>query len=232
VSPTTRRIVAACTALITVVAAAAWTLVAGWGWLNGFAQHLGRDVPLSEAGAPRPGGGQHVELYYNILIAALILAVGGLAALLVLVPRPSFRRRAWIYVGFLLIVLPASLYNFSQEDTVLAPTYQFALNFISIFLTATVAIWIANLPAEAADVRVLKAMCVFLLWVPCIAQILFNLIWFLNQINVLSLKETRVSWTILIGLASVASAIIAALNYRREIQKATTPAPPSRIIVP
>lgn len=50
---TTRRIIAAFTALVTVVAAAMWTLV-GEDWLADLAYFLRRNVPISQAGAPRP----------------------------------------------------------------------------------------------------------------------------------------------------------------------------------
>lgn len=148
---TTRRIIAVCTALITVAAAFVWAS-AGEDLVAQLTYFGRRHVPLSQAGAPRPDAfDRSAHLYYELLIDALILAIGGLAALLVLVPRPSFRQRSWIYVGFLLITLPASNYNYELGDTVLAPTYQFALNFITIFLTATVAIWVGNLPTKSAD---------------------------------------------------------------------------------
>jgi hypothetical protein len=194
-----------------------------------------RNVPISQAGEPRPDAyDRTAHLYYELLIGALILATGGLTMLLVLVHRPTFRHRAWIYLGFMLIVLPATLYNFSQADTVLAPTYQFMLNWITIFLIATVAIWIGTLPVEAIDLRVVKTMCVFFLWLVCVVLILFNFVWFVNWSQLISLEEARkVTWGTLTGFAGVASAIIAALNYRREMRKAASPpASQSSIIVP
>jgi hypothetical protein len=122
-SLTTRRIGAVVIALLTVVAAAVWTYWAE-DWLHDFARwHLDQSGPLSKAGAPRIDSyDPRAQIYYELLIGALIFALGGVAALLVLVRRPNFRHRAWIYVGFMLIVLPASLYNFSQGDIVLART--------------------------------------------------------------------------------------------------------------
>jgi hypothetical protein len=137
----TRRILAAFVGLLAVIFLAVWTLF-GEARFSKFAkQHLGRGVPLSGANSPRPDSyDPDAEVYYAFLIGALIVAAGLLAAVLVIEPRATFRKRAWLYAVFLLIVLPASWYNYNQMDTVLAPSYQVGLNLIVIFLTASIAI--------------------------------------------------------------------------------------------
>jgi hypothetical protein len=221
-SLTIRRTIAVFLALLAVLAAIVWTLVAA-SWLENIAQHFSRPVPLSQADAPRfDSHDRSAHLYYEILVGALILAVGVIASLLVLVPRLKFLHRAGIYIGFLLIVLPATWFNFNLGDTVLAPSFQFFLNFICIFLSATVALSLTNFPTETIDVTVLKVMAATLLWFACLTPALFNLIWFLNWSHLLSLQQTsNITWRDLTGVAAVASAIIAGLNYRREMRKTT-----------
>jgi UDP-N-acetylmuramyl pentapeptide phosphotransferase/UDP-N-acetylglucosamine-1-phosphate transferase len=231
-----RRIIAGFVGLLTIVSVMVWTFVVAE-WFSDFAKrYLGREVPISYANAPRPDSyDRSAHMYYFLLVGALIIAVGLLAAILVMEPRPTFRKRAWFYVGFLLIVMPASWYNYNQLDNVLAPTYQVGLNLITIFLTATIAIWLSNAPAASIDVRVVKMMCVFFLGLAGFVPLFFSLLWLLQKVHLLSLDQAKsITWGHLTGIGAVASAIIAALNYRRELRKGAeaSPQPTVKLIVP
>lgn len=216
---TTRRLVAVIVAVVTLIIAAAWLLYAGnalywYAWAN-----LAQNVPLSQAGGPRPDAwDQGAHPYYLISSAALLLATGGSAALLILLPRPSFRHRAWIYLFFLSIILPATWYNYGQKDVVLRASLQAGLNCIVIFLSATTALWLSSAPASAPDAKVLKYLSLTLLllagvFVPGI----FSVIWLFYAAGLITEEQSRqITFAHITGLASVASALIAWLNYSRD----------------
>jgi hypothetical protein len=217
----TRRVVAAIVAMLTIVVLLVWTLIANDAITDYAIMHLARNVPLSQASGPRPDAyDRAAHLYYELLIGALLIASGSVVALLILLPSRSFRQRAWLYLGSLLLLLPFSFYNFSQGGIVLAPAYQFGVNFVIVFLGATTAVWIANAPAVEIDERVLKIMCVFLLALVVCVVSFFNILWLLQKVQILTIDQTKhVTWAHLTSAASVVSAIVAWLNYRRELRK-------------
>lgn len=218
-----RRLIAIFIALIVTVIAAVWTMFGGeiiyrFAW-----EHLAQNVPLSQAGGPRPDAwdrGAHP--YYLLCNAALIVAAGGSTALVVLVPQRSFRRRALIYCLFLAVILPATWYNFGQGDVVLRASLQAALNIGLIFLSLTIALWLTKAPAAELDVRVLKGLflaCLLLggVFVPG----LFTIVWALTTAGALTIEQSRqVTFQYITGLASIMSTVLAILNYVRDGRKA------------
>ncbi|ALJ01707.1 hypothetical protein DC20_21910 (plasmid) [Rufibacter tibetensis] len=218
-SPIRRRLLAVLIAAITVIIALIWMEMFGktifvFAW-----EHLSQDVPLSKAGGPRPDTYDvSAHNYYLFFGVALVLVTGGSAALIVLVPKSNFTHRAWIYFAFLVVILPATFYNYRQGDVVLDASLQAGLNLVLIFLATTIAIWLSYAPAPALDTKVLKYITLMLLLLAGVfVPTIFSVIWLFYKAGLLSLDKSReISFQSITGLASVASALIAWLNYRRD----------------
>jgi hypothetical protein len=230
----TRRFVAAGVALAAIVCALIWTVTLSQ-LLEVYArEYLNQKIPISQAGGGRPDAFQSsAHVYYAIIIGGLILAAGASAALLVLVADRSFRTRAWIYVAFLALVLPASLYNYTQDDIVLPYPVQAGLNLAVAFLSATIAFWYGGRRCDGYDARVIQGLTIALLVMGGVLVPVFaTTLWALNQIGWFDRKELQqITYAHLTGTAAVASAVIAWLNHRRELRNAapvpvsSTPAP-------
>jgi 4-amino-4-deoxy-L-arabinose transferase-like glycosyltransferase len=199
-----------------------WTWVASDRIAPDASYYLGRNIPLSQAGSPRPDSFDRLaQSYYLLLFGALLLATGVISAVCVLVPDKALRNRFWIYALLLVILLPASWYNFNLYDTVFKPSVQVALNLLIVFLGATTAFWIAGIKSNETDVRVLKIMAVFLLCFGAVFPMtFFTIIWFMEKIGMLTFDETKqIKWQHITAVGGCASAVIAGLNYRRELLK-------------
>lgn len=214
-----RRTLAGTVGIITLVIVGLWS-VFGSLVISGYVDlHLALGVPLSQAGGPRPDSyDASAHSFYTLLINSLLLCAGATSALMVLVPRQTFRARAFVYLMFLAVLLPASTYNYTQGDHVLPAVFQAGLNLIVIFLGATIALSLATFEAKEPDVRVLKYMCmVLVLFGAVLVPGLFTLLWAMWRVGLIG--ETTLGWAQLTGTGGLASAIIAWLNYRREINK-------------
>jgi hypothetical protein len=214
-----RYVAAAAVALIFILLFAYWTLYASsevrlYVWRN-----LAVPMSLSQAGGPRPDAyDRGAHLYYRVVLGALLLGAGGTASLLVLVPRRGFRVRAFIYLAFLAILLPASLYNFSQGDLILATPYQAALNLVIIFLGAAAVPVLVTASSEAHDTRVLKTIVLALILLGAVVvPAFFTILWLLWRSRVI--PKDAVTWGHITGVGTLISVIIAWLNYRREMRK-------------
>jgi hypothetical protein len=215
----TRRILALIVAVVTIVLSTIWmaigrTVIYMYAWWN-----LGQEIPLSKGGGARPNTEDlETRLYYFIFLGALLLAGGGAAALMILVPRTSFRHRSWIYFAFLAIVLPATWYNYSQREVVLRASIQAGLNLVLIFLSATTALWLSRAQSRVPDATVLKYISLaLLLFGGVFVPSLFSLIWLLYSAGVLTEPQTKeISLGQITGMASIASVVIAWLNYSRD----------------
>jgi hypothetical protein len=217
-----RRVLAAIIAVTAIILLTRWSLSTSDAIFKFVWRRLALDVPLSQAGGGRPDAwDQAAQTYYVVLSGAVLVATGGAAALLVLVPSGSFRARGWIYLVFLMILLPASWYNFNQGDNVLPTIYQLGLDLIIIFLGAVVALWLAKAPANAPDVRVLKTMSLALIWFGAVfAPTFFVVIWLLWWGGILSKTQAKaITWQEITEASGLASAAVAWLTYRREIEK-------------
>jgi hypothetical protein len=224
-----RRFTAAGVALVTIYILAWWGLI-GSGILTRYVFfHLTPNLPLSKVGGPHMTVSATV---FSIFCGAILLVSGIAMFLLVVIPRPGFRIRGIIYVLFLAVILPATAYNYDQGDAVVRPPVQVGLNLLLIFLAATVAYWLNGASTTAIDIRVLKHLGVFLLLtVGVIVPGLFTTLWALWSLHVLN-HDALQSVTIqsLTSFASVASAIIAWLNYKREVRKEQRQEPTSFVI--
>jgi len=232
-----RRILAAAVGVTTTIAAFAWAWLAqkalySYAWRN-----LARDVPLSEAGAPRPDAwDQLAHPYYRILVLSLLIAAGASTALIILTPRPEFRKRGLIYLIFLAIVLPATWYNYAQGDIVLPAKLQFLLNLVLIFLAATIVIWLSGTRATSPDQNVLKYLSlILLLFAGVCVPMLFSGTWLLYAARILTPserpEEAQIKWSHITALGSLGSIAIAWLSYRRD-KKSISSEVPKRIITP
>jgi len=230
----TRRISAALIAVATVLVVGLWTMLGGMVIERYVAGHLAIDVPLSQAQGPRPDSYDRVaQPFYVALVGALILAAGCASALAVLIPRWTFRTRTVAYALFLAVLLPASWYNYNQNDTVLPAAYQVGSNLGMIFLGSCVALWLDDLKATAPDTRVLKTLgLVLVLFGAVCVPGLFTLLWVLWRFKVVE-NPVKLEWSHLTALGGVLSAIIGWLKYRRETRtEATAATPASRIVIP
>jgi hypothetical protein len=167
-----------------------------------------------------------------ILVGSLLLCGGGVVAMRILTPRPNFARRLWAYLAFLLILLPATFYNYNQHDQVLSRGLQATLNLILIGLGAIAAIWLSDFRVIAPDAKVIKFVCIVLLIGSSIlVPSLFTFIWASNQIGLLSLKQSKeISFANLTGISAVGSLVISWLNYRRELKKSVDVGSSSHIV--
>ena len=232
-SPTHRRLLALSTGTATLVLLAVWALFGANALEYFFYFRWDVGGPLSQAPGPRPNSYDPVsQNVYLLAIGAILLATGGSVSLLVMLPRSGFRVRAWVYLTFLIILLPMSVYNYGQRDHVF-PTYaQAGLNMLLIFLAGTTAMWLASARAEVPDTKVLKFLSLsLLLFGGVFVPGLFTALWFLQAVGMLSVKQTEeVGFQQIAGLSGVLSAIVAWLNYRKGQQ--STPVTPAKIVRP
>jgi hypothetical protein len=219
-----RRILAVVIGAVTALLVALWTIIGslvirGYVWAN-----LALDVPLSQADGPRPDSyDQAAHPFYGLLVGALLVATGITTALLVLIPRRDFRVRAAVYLIFMAVILPASLYNYSQRDAVLPALYQVGLNLVVVFLGATIAFSISMVKAESPDTRVLKMMSIGLvLFGAVLVPAFFSLIWGVWRSGLVQ-EVPKFKWSELSGLGGLASAaIVGWLHYRQQLPERTT----------
>lgn len=179
--------------------------------------------------APMTYGSNPVVVW---LILALVLATSGTAALMVYERRFRYQTRVYIYIVFLVIILPITLFNYNQGEAALGYWPQAVLDISLLFLGAAVAGWLASVPVSAPDARVLKALTLFFLLgsTVCIPG-LFFILWTLNQVQFLTVAQTEsIGWQGLTGLGSVISAVFAWLNYRRGQQQEATASQGPRIL--
>lgn len=222
ISMRSRRVFGLAACIITLIAVAIWSLV-GEHFLYRFAlEHLAQSVPLSKAGGPRPDGWDQAAFrYYWLCIGALVLATGFSVALLVLIPRPAFRQRAWMYLSFLAVLLPATMYNYGQGDVVLRAPVQFCLNLLLIFLASTTWLWLNKAPATVADTVVLKHLSLGLILLGgVLIPAIFSVVWAFFAVGLLSKLQTKeITFAHITGLASILSVVIAWLNYKKDPKK-------------
>lgn len=149
-SSRSRRAAAMATIVLVALASLIWSYYAG-DWLFQFAQrYLAQGGPVSRLCGLRPDSyAVDAHPYYAACWIALVGATGVTAGILVAIPQPGFRRRAWMYLAFLAVVLPATLFNYMQGDLDLRRSVQVALNVALIALSAIVAAWVAQAPATA-----------------------------------------------------------------------------------
>jgi hypothetical protein len=202
--------------VVSTILAAFWAFVGSTRIASFAIQHLGQNVPITKGG-PRPDSYAN-QIFYVCFMCALLLATGFTAALLVLQSRGGFRTRIIIYFVLLAILLPVSLYNYTQNDIVLKPKIQLGLDLMLIFISATLAMSLSRVAVSADDGRVLKAMTYgLLMFGGVLVPTLFVLIWVLVALNVISRdSSTHITIAELAGLSAVGSVIIAWLKYRRE----------------
>jgi hypothetical protein len=235
-SLTNRRIAAGLSGLVATVFAAVWTFVAERQIHVYAAIHLAQNIPLSQSKGPRPDAyDDRAKLAYIILIAAMILAAGTSISLRVLTPRAGWSTRAAGYFIILLVLLPLTLYNYTQDDLVLSKGVQAALNLVLIFLAVAMAWWLAKFEVSALDGRVLKIMSLTLIvGSGVLVPVFFTSLWALNQAGILSLEQTKhVEFGQIAGLSGLGSLVISWLNYRRERrkEKQSAEAAASRIVL-
>ena len=231
-----RRILAAVGGLVTIVIAAWWTLIAGSAISRYVWGHLALNVPLSQAKGPRPDvNDDSAQLVYLALVAAIIMALGASVSLKILTPRAGWNTRVAGYGIVLLALLPATLYNYFQKDNVLPMGLQVAFNVVLIFLGSVAAWWVAEFRVSAPDGRILKLLVLILLATSAVfVPTFFTLLWGLNQVGILTAKQTRgVEFSHITGAAAIGSLVISWLNYNRERrkEKAAENAANSRIIL-
>jgi len=227
-----RRVLALVVGLVAVSLVALWTTLAGEAIAYHAWSHLALNVPISKSPGPRPDGYDRAAyFFYSASIFGTIAAAGLSAALLVLVPRPSFRLRGWLYLGFLALCAPLTYYNYDQHDTVLAAHYQLGLNFLVIVLSAFVSRWLSLLASGVVEVQILKLMALFMVMAGgVVLPALFTAMWALWKF--FGLNPKALSFSDLGVLASAASAIIAGLNYRHtRLKDAPALAPPAPSVI-
>lgn len=118
ISPNKRRILAVVVGVFTLLMAFA-RMIIGSELIKILLSGEEMEIPISEAPGPRPYGWDFKYAdFYLISILALLLSTGGSTALSILIPRRDFNKRAWIYILFLLIILPMTWFNYLQEDRV------------------------------------------------------------------------------------------------------------------
>ena len=125
---------------------------------------------------------------------------------------------------FIAVLLPASLYNYSQNDHIFPAHGQVILNLILIFLAATIALWLASFKPNAPDTQVLKSLALSLLLLGgVLVPAIFSLVWFFWAIGLLTKAQAdQITFGHITGLSAAISCVITWLNYRREMRKEST----------
>jgi hypothetical protein len=217
-----RSTVALLIGVATMAIAAIYTLVAFVALSNAIDIHMAVGGPISQAGGPRPenyantGAGLSQSAFVLCVVGALVVAAGASASYLVLNPRPKFHARVPIYALFLAIILPASMYNYAQGDTVLPAGYQVALNLGVIFLGSTIVLWLAQTRATAPDTRALKGLVLALLvFGAVLVPATFTVAWAVWRVR-RSAEPPHLPWGGVAELSGIASTVIAWATYRLE----------------
>jgi hypothetical protein len=177
--------------------------------------------PLSEAGAMRPPGDPSARFFYWFLIVGVALAAGMITTILLLYRTPGFVRRTIVYLSLLAVAGPLTWLNYNLGDLVLPRFLQWGLDLYVIAIGALCIHLLGRLPSPQPDLRIFKLLAIALLACCAVAvPSFFALLWLMDALGVVSPGATRaVSWVHLTGAGALVSAVVAALNYKRELRK-------------
>jgi hypothetical protein len=233
-----RPALAAVVALSTILVLVIWTFIGeaflrGNAYMYGFSNLRFGPERSPDAGTEFTTGEQQESLvnYYLAITGSLWLAGGLTAALIVLKGGLAYKVRLLVYLAFLLVLVPASSYNFAHADgdVALRAPYQAGLNVMMVFLGLSVCWGLREWKAEAPDARILKMMVfTFLLFSAVLIPGLLTMLWGLWKINVLPRNAVdSITIPALTGFAGVVSAAVTVIKYIDEKRKPTDPAPPA-----
>ncbi|MCC9167979.1 hypothetical protein [Pontibacter harenae] len=228
--PIQRKALATLIGIVSIIACFVWMVYGGilseeLAWRFGLIDlAVGPDANKDAGTGPMPARvPDEVKSYYLVVLGALLLASGCSAALLVLKGHRRFQLRLGIYLGFLVILLPAAFFNYfhGSGDLALEAKYQVIFNLILVFLGATICLTISSWKADAPDTKVLKVMIfTLLLFSAVLVPSLFTLLWILWSFGGMSLEQVQlVSLDTVIKTAGVISPVVTLLKYFQEQRK-------------
>jgi hypothetical protein len=162
--------------------------------------------------------GKTGDVYHLIYMLGLCVTSGFAVTYLLWERRPSYFRRRVVYIAFLMLILPMSMYNYFHFDIIIRPSAQAIINLLIIFLGTVLAVDTYKIEAIQLDAKVLKWLVLFLLlFFSVLIPGLFSLLWILEALHVISYRTVRsMDLNVVSVIAGVVSAIIAVLSYKKE----------------
>jgi hypothetical protein len=201
---------------------AIWWMTSSASWLYqtlGFSE-FNLQIPVSQAEGPRVDSyNRSLFVYYQLLTLAPIVAVGGIAYLLVV--EWTFEKRVAVYLAVLAIILPLNLFNYKQGDIVLAANFQAFLNLLTIFLGLVVIAFIWNFPVTAIDAQIARLIViVILLATTVLVPAFFTALWAMVALGIIGKDAAnQVTMQHITAAAGIVSTVTAVLKFVYDIRK-------------
>jgi hypothetical protein len=159
--------------------------------------------------------------FYSYVVLVFLFASGLSVTIMLWEPRASYKRRVSIYSILLLVALSISVFNYAHADFLINYSAQALLNFVLIFFAAVVLVELIKLKPKEKDLLVLKIIAVFFLGLTGVfLPALFSFVWLLYTLGVLTVTQAAaIQLPTLATVASIASAVVSYLTYRRGAMK-------------
>lgn len=174
------------------------------------------------------------DIYTSLSVVGLALVSGFSFAFICWERRPPQYRAQVLYWVLLLVVMPLSILNFWGADTYVSRSQQAILDLVQCLLSCLCLLGLVSLQAKSIETRVIRAFAVFFLAAQGIfVPGLFAILWWLNWEGAISLatsQDVSPGWITIV--ATFASLIVSALQYRLSAQKQEASSPASLIIRP
>ena len=158
-----------------------------------------------------------VSNFYIFYCLGLIFAISLTVTYIIWDFKDSIRRRLFIYVPFMLLIINFSIYNYTHGDYLVQPDIQIIFNFILIFLTLVCVIKFWTLRAKSIDGQILKYIILFLLLIfGLFTPLTFSFYWLIEW---LGLSKVNFNMSIITAITGIATTIITVLKYRDDKKK-------------
>lgn len=156
------------------------------------------------------------DLYNHLVYFGLALACGIIIVLLLWNKQESRKKRNWIYVILLIVLIPFSVINYWSEDIFFDRWQQAIIDLIICFFGVMILLNTLRFNPKSDELRVFKWVAVFFLasqaiFIPGI----YALIWFFNFQGLIAKADTEgfnPNW--ITYLSSTGGLIVSILNYR------------------
>lgn len=194
-----------------------------WGIFSAkfFIKVFGKDKVLpSEIGA-RAEYAKFGDLYNHLLFIGIALGAGLSLSLLFWDKKERQNKAYWIYLLFLLILVPLSIINYISGDWFFDRWKQAFVDILICILGLFVLMRLLKVQTKSTESSILKAIAIFFVSSQAILiPGIYFILWFFNFQNAISLANTKnfsPNW--ITYITAIGGLVISTLNYRLSLRK-------------
>jgi hypothetical protein len=157
--------------------------------------------------------------FYLFYLTGLAIALGLTVTFVLWDFNDNFRRRLFIYLPFLILVMGFSTYNYLHFDYIMKPDMQVVFNFLLNFLSLVFIFQLWKLTPKSTDGIILKYYILFLLLL-CgfLIPTFFSICWLIERLG-LSELNFNFNMPIITTITGVVTTVITVLKYKSDKKK-------------